>query len=370
MSNLLHEVRSTFNRDALDTVIFFVTSACNFKCRFCCYADNLNQGRDFKIADIEKMSASMGPFRSLLVSGGEPFLKKNLADILLLFVRNNDVRTISIPSNGWYTDRITAVVESFYAQVEDVGLSVSVSLEGMADISDRVRGMPGGFERAMQTLAELGRLRARFPRLRARVNSVLVDDNADSIAALIEHVHASFPFVDEFSVEIERDISTAVSDYPAKAGLTDDLLRLNARSVELFEGREGARTRRDVGIPVGLARRINAAMVDEVVRVKVRRIEGELWPFACTAGRTIIVINSEGELAPCELRAEKLKLADYDFDVAAAMRSEAWQSARRRIREERCDCTHGCFVGNSLRHSGAHFLRQVPLQGAMKAVRG
>jgi molybdenum cofactor biosynthesis enzyme MoaA len=37
------EVRRVFNQTELDSLILFVTNACNLSCGFCCYADNLNQ---------------------------------------------------------------------------------------------------------------------------------------------------------------------------------------------------------------------------------------------------------------------------------------------------------------------------------------
>ena len=104
------------------------------------------------------------------------------------------------------------------------------------------------------------------------------------------------------------------------------------------------------------------------MKVKIDRIHGKLWPFPCTAGHTVIVINSKGNLAPCELRSESIDLAEYDYDVGKAMVSVPYQEALDKIRKERCDCTHGCFVGNSLLHSGTYFARTVPLQGIIAKI--
>ncbi len=85
------EVRRVFNQSDVDSLILFVTNACNLSCGFCCYADNLNQTRDIRFDDMMKLSESMPRFRTLLLSGGEPFLRHRLDDIMLAFVRNNGV---------------------------------------------------------------------------------------------------------------------------------------------------------------------------------------------------------------------------------------------------------------------------------------
>src|SRR5690348_13761322 len=69
----------------LKLVIFFVTSVCNAKCRTCFYWEELNQRGDLTWGEIQKLSRTMPPFTDLWLSGGEPMLRRELADILHLF---------------------------------------------------------------------------------------------------------------------------------------------------------------------------------------------------------------------------------------------------------------------------------------------
>jgi Fe-coproporphyrin III synthase len=61
---------------ALDTLIFFVTSTCNSKCRTCFYWKELNAHDDLTFAEIERVSETMPPFREIWLSGGEPTLRE------------------------------------------------------------------------------------------------------------------------------------------------------------------------------------------------------------------------------------------------------------------------------------------------------
>ena len=59
-----------------------------------------------------KLSESTPPFTDLWFSGGEPSLRKELADIIDLFVRNNGVHYINLPTNGLKPHRTYEVADS------------------------------------------------------------------------------------------------------------------------------------------------------------------------------------------------------------------------------------------------------------------
>lgn len=80
----------------------------------------------------------------------------------------------------------------------------------------------------------------------------------------------------------------------------------------------------------------------------------------CTAGETAVVIDFNGDVRACELRAPLGNLRHYDMDFAAF-----WDSAARReevaaIARDRCFCTHVCFLHDSLRFSLAAQLVRIP----------
>src|SRR5256714_277935 len=123
------DLDEVFGQSGLDSVILFVTNACNLRCWFCCYADNLNQTKDIPFDDLLKLSATMPKFRALLLSGGEPFIRPRLDEIMLAFVRNNGIRSIYIPTNGWYLDRTDAMCRSFLEQEREAMLTLSFSVD-------------------------------------------------------------------------------------------------------------------------------------------------------------------------------------------------------------------------------------------------
>ena len=104
-------LRSTKREKRLGTVILFVTSRCNAFCQTCFYHEELNQPGDLTFAQIEKVSRTMPPITDLWLSGGEPTLRRDLSDIIDLFVANNGVDRIIIPTNGLIKSRVYDVVD-------------------------------------------------------------------------------------------------------------------------------------------------------------------------------------------------------------------------------------------------------------------
>ena len=85
-------------------MIVFINSICNLTCEHCFYWQKLNQRDDLTFAEFEKLSLELGEFENLNLSGGEPFIHKQFAQIVDLFVENNGVKEVYVPTNGYYTE--------------------------------------------------------------------------------------------------------------------------------------------------------------------------------------------------------------------------------------------------------------------------
>src|ERR1051325_8198150 len=165
-------------------LILFITDHCNAKCGTCFYWQSLNQGESLKIEQVEKISAAMDEMVWLDLSGGEPFLRKDIDRICHMFIDRNKVRHINIPTNAIQTGVIANSVNAILANPADFRLNVAISLHGIGDTHDRIprvgvevcldgvgghhdriRGVRGNYKEALATMAALQEIRARDPRL-------------------------------------------------------------------------------------------------------------------------------------------------------------------------------------------------------------
>src|SRR5215813_12971935 len=149
-------------RRKLNTIIFFVTSRCNATCETCFYWDELNQRGDLSWDEIVKLSENTPPFTDLWFSGGEPTLRRELPEIIDLFVSNNGVSHINLPTNGLKPDRIVAIAAHSLARHPFLELHINIALDGTRDSHDAMRGVPGNFDKAVQSARQLRTLKPRY----------------------------------------------------------------------------------------------------------------------------------------------------------------------------------------------------------------
>ena len=128
-------------------LIFFINSICNQKCEHCFYWRNLNRKDDLTFDEIVGLSRSLGRIENLNLSGGEPFLRPEFAEICRQFIRHNGVRQIYVPTNGTFTERTVRHVRRSSRRRTSTCSWSSISLDGMPEFHDRFRGQRGRLRR-------------------------------------------------------------------------------------------------------------------------------------------------------------------------------------------------------------------------------
>src|SRR5688572_19453830 len=171
-------LRSSKREKRLGTVIRFVTSRCNAFCRTCFYHEELNQPSDMTFAQIEKISCTMPQITDLWLSGGEPTLRRDVSEIIYTFVRMNGVKRIIIPTNALIKSRVYDVVNEALGRHPEIDLYLNIALDGYGQTHDRIRGVPGNWEKALDCIRSLYPLKELYgERFRLNVNTVVCAEN-------------------------------------------------------------------------------------------------------------------------------------------------------------------------------------------------
>src|SRR2546423_4788382 len=185
--------------------ILFINSICNLTCEHCFYWRNLNQRDGLSFAELEQLSSDLGPLEILNLSGGEPFLRPEFAEICLLFTEKNRVRQIYVPTNGYFTERTERELRILLARASGLQLfACELSLDGMPEYHDRFRGNPKSFAKAMETYTMLAEVRNEFPQLKIHANTVAMSENLDEIRRLTEYLHDRCPAIEHHNLAIIR----------------------------------------------------------------------------------------------------------------------------------------------------------------------
>ncbi|MDD3333915.1 MAG: radical SAM protein [Eubacteriales bacterium] len=134
------------SRTLYGTVI--VTYRCNARCNMCdCFKDPSKPSEEIQLDTIRKLPEMA--FTN--ITGGEPFVRMDIPEIVEeLYKKTN---RIVISTNGFFTDRIISLCKQF----PQVGIRISI--EGLQQNNDAIRGIPDGFNRGyntLKTLVEMG----------------------------------------------------------------------------------------------------------------------------------------------------------------------------------------------------------------------
>jgi len=171
--------------DCPRVLMFSVTYRCNAKCKMCNIWD-MESGPDLSVSDLDRILSDQFLAYSLQfvnLTGGECFLREDLVDLVKVLVdRCPNLITIELASNGFLTDRILKATGKMIAATlpSNIMLSIGLSFDGVGPVHDEVRGVPGGFERMVETLERLRHLEKIYsPKFAvgvgANINAITID---------------------------------------------------------------------------------------------------------------------------------------------------------------------------------------------------
>lgn len=178
-----------------------VTYRCNARCTMCNrYKAPSKQEEEISIETIKKLPKMY--FTN--ITGGEPFIREDLADIVRELYKKSD--RIVISTNGFFTDRILKLCEEF----PNVGIRISI--EGLEQTNNEIRGLENGFNRGYTTLKKL--VEMKHPDV--GFGMTVQDRNAKDLVALYDlsnelnmefataSLHNSFYFVEAKNIIHDR----------------------------------------------------------------------------------------------------------------------------------------------------------------------
>ena len=132
-------------RENRPVVVWNVTRSCPLSCVHC-YNDSGKKTYPGELSTREALSVidGLASFKvpAIIFSGGDPLQRPDIFE-LIEYAGSKDVRTI-LSTNGILIDKDTA------ERIKDSGIVyVGVSIDGNEEVNDRLRGMQGGFKKAL-----------------------------------------------------------------------------------------------------------------------------------------------------------------------------------------------------------------------------
>ena len=137
-----------------------ITYKCNSKCVMC-NIWNMDSSNEVSLEEFSKFMKDpiFKKVESVGINGGEPTLVENLPDYAKEILKLPNIKFLNIISNGYYKNKLLYDIREIYSSCKkkQVKFHVSISLDGVGKIHDRVRGKIGAFEKTINTLKEIER---------------------------------------------------------------------------------------------------------------------------------------------------------------------------------------------------------------------
>ena len=310
-------------------LILFINSICNQACDHCFYWQNLNRKDDLTVDEMLALSRSLGRIDNLNLSGGEPFLRKEFAEICSFFVRNNGVQRIYCPTNGSFGERTVEQLEKLFEERDLLEFTVEMSLDGMPEFHDAFRNHAHAFEKAMATYDLLEELQRREPRLQIHAISTATGENVAEIKQLTTFLHDRCPAMNHHNIAMLRGERKRPTLMGPELLAYRDLVDYMAR---LWRDREEGRL---------------GGVVDPMLhwgKEKIARAQSQAIP--CRAGILSGVVYANGDVSVCEQHEPLGNLRERTFP-------EIWNSPEaQKLREsigcKECFCTNEVFLWSSI----------------------
>ncbi len=349
MYSPLRHITSLFGKHQPIQLSFFVTRRCNARCPYCFYLENNDQnvceGEELSLEEIERISQSLGKLLWLAFSGGEIFLRKDLVDISRLFYQQNKPVIMLYPTNGLMPELIRQRTEEILSHCPNSVIVVKLSIDELGEQHDRLRNTPHSFEKTLKTCRLLGPLLERYSNFELGVNTVFCSDNQDNMDAIIDFV-GGLEYVNTHTLSMVR------GNLKQGRYKTVDYTKY-LRAVERLASKTN---RNKAGTYRFKGAKLKAAQDILQHRLIYRTLTEQQRQIPCYAGRANLVLGETGEVYPCEMLSSSFgNVRDYGYDIRRVTQTEQARQSIASIKAQRCYCSHECyFMTNILLNPGLY----------------
>lgn len=321
------------------TFTFSVTAACQSRCKTCkighrYLSDPTVAEDDLAIDEIEKIFKSVGQVYFFNMSGGEPFIRRDLPQIVELACKYLKPSIIHTPTNGILSDRIEEecieILEIIKKYDSTIPFTVKPSIDGVGELHDEIRGVKGNFKRLVKTIEKLKKLEERYENFHLELGTVISNFN-------IEHLEEIEDFVHSLGVESYRnEVAECRTEFH---NLEDDI----TPSAEVYQGLIEGFSKK---IKENVCKKKSLAKTTEALRIVYYDLAGKILAekkqvIPCYAGVSNVHVNYDGGVWPCCVLGydkEMGNLRDFDYNFPELWKSSQAKNVRKFIRDKKCAC--------------------------------
>ncbi len=318
---------------------FSVTNMCQSRCKTCNIWRLYKEDRgllaeELTIGEIEDIFAGIGHVYFFNISGGEPFLRPDLPRIVEAACRYLTPRVIHTPTNALSPSVIESQVAEILQIIESVGqhthFTIKPSFDGVGPTHDKIRGVSGNFDKVLDTVSRLKKLKERHPNLEVGLGTIISKFNLDTIGETARY--AAGMGVDSYISEIAEQRTELFNTREPITPTAEEY----EKAIDAFSSASFG-----VSASQSAVSSMTLAFRQVYYRAAIRTLKEQRQVLPCYGGLSNVHINPYGDVWPCcVLGYDKSmgNLRDHDYDFYSIWRSGQADEVRRHIAQGNCHC--------------------------------
>lgn len=298
---------------------YAITYRCNSRCKTCSIWKQ-KPSDELTLDEVRKFAQKNRSFRWIALTGGEPFLRADVVEIVRAFKDNlPGLYLLTIPTNSLCS------LEKEVSQIEEmIGMGIpkiviTVSLDGNREFHDMVRGVPGNYDRAIALYKRLSELHEKHPNFSAVFGYTISKLNQGHLRETYEGVKRDVPGVthNDFHVNLAQ-LSDNYYKNSGESILADRKVALDELSYAFSNMRKGS-----------VMSRIEYVFVKGLIEF----VKSGKAPMKCRSLDASLFMDSSGNLYPSIMWNKRIaNVREIDYDLGMVWHGEQVNSLREQIR--------------------------------------
>ena len=319
-------------------IIHYVTARCNLRCEHCFYKETLDKEDpgEQELEIFRKTSKAIGPVLWYALAGGEVFIRKDFVSLMEIIIKECRPKYISIPTNGWYTERTHDYINKILRKHPNIFFSLYFSIDGYEDIHDKIRGN-NSFKKLKDTYFGLKKLQMYYKNFNLNIVTTITDQNYKDSEGFIEYISKEFN-PNAISINLFRYHSLKHPKLPDH--LIDAYNKAYEKYFVLLD-------KNKISGLKNIFRQIFTYKdkIQKFIITRVARYNEFVTP--CTAGNLSYVIMEDGKVKPCEILDDSIGNVNYDENLKEIFTSNKSKKLRKWIKDTECKCTYECAMSTN-----------------------
>ena len=313
---------------SLPVIVLMPHSACNCRCVMCDIWKANHHKRELSLEELEKHASAIRKLnvKEIVFSGGEALMHSNLWNLCKLF-RTDGIKLTLLSTGLLLEKHAGAIVENLNG--------VIISIDGSADVHDKIRNIPNGYEKIKKGIVALKKI---SPAFKITARCVLQRYNYRDFENTI--ISAKDLGVDQISF-LAADIATSAFNHQ---GLTSERVNEIALSKDEVQEFERILQKSFTTLSTAYDTKFIAENPEKIIRIAqyYKALNGESsFPISkCNAPWVSAVIESNGDVMPCFFHKPYGNI--HNHDLITILNSDAAVAFRKNLDVESDDVCKKC----------------------------